>query len=149
MIEILVSKFVLFKTIMNLSIDTTEFIKKALNLLKNNQEIIGAVDKATSALKQIDEYERIGFTKEIFDNYKIFEDEIISNGFTIKQIIELMKEQKRSDKQEIKTTYDQKYIGIMEVACDEICKHSNLDQESLDEKCDDCPLAKKVNEIYQ
>lgn len=149
MIKIFVSKVIIFKTVMSWNIETTEFVKKALNLLIDNQEIIESVEKAVSAVKQIDEYERIGFTKDIFVNYKIFEDEIISNGFTIKQIIELMKEQKRSDKQQIKTTYDQKYIGIMEVACDEICKHSNLDQESLDEKCDDCPLDRKVNEIYQ
>lgn len=149
MIKFFVSKVILFKTIMSWNMETTEFVKKALNLLIDNKEILESVEKSVSAVKQIDEYERIGFTKDIIVNYKIFEDEIISNGFTIKQIIELMKEQKRSDKQEINITCDKKYIDIMEIACDEMCKHSNLDKESLDEKCDDCPLAKKVNELYQ
>jgi len=42
--------------------------------------------------------------------------------------------------------YTQEYVDIMQVACDDICKFRNiLVQEKLEKKCEECPLAKILN----
>lgn len=46
----------------------------------------------------------------------------------------------------IKMNKNRDYLEIMQVACDDICKYRDkLNQEDLEEKCNECPLAKIVN----
>lgn len=48
---------------------------------------------AIEALEKVADLEKRGFTDEVLDNYKTFEDECIAKGFTLKSLIKAREKQ--------------------------------------------------------
>src|SRR5574344_705979 len=52
------------------------------------EEDCKAIDLGISALEKQIKLNEIGFTEEVIENYKIFEDECITRGFTFKSLLD-------------------------------------------------------------
>lgn len=62
-------------------------------------------DMAISAIERQLELENLGFTDEVIENYRKFEDECIAKGFTFKSLIEAR------EKQIPKKPIEQRYVN--------------------------------------
>jgi len=61
--------------------------------LKNKPNDINILDYTViQALQQAKELAEVGFTKEVIQNYKTFEDELASKGITFTEVLEYVKE---------------------------------------------------------
>lgn len=52
------------------------------------EEDCKAIDLGISALEKQIKLNKIGFTEEVIENYKVFEDECITKGFTFKSLLD-------------------------------------------------------------
>lgn len=74
-------------------------------------------DMAISAIERQLELENLGFTDEVIENYRKFEDECIAKGFTFKSLIEAREKQIPKKPIEEEKQYSEDYGFNSDILC--------------------------------